>query len=105
LCVIVDSFGEPVEQKLANINQLTVAVSGRKRGVESQLIALQEQTLDSVRELVSIERERLQLTKEMVAMKKAKLMLQGCMQDADGNWVAFIAPAADATQLPPASEE
>ena len=55
--------------------------SSRKRTVESQLIALQQNTLDSVRELVEIEREKLQLMKEDLVIKKAKLMLQGCMQD------------------------
>ena len=78
---------------------------GGNNTVESQLITQHEKTLDNERELVDIERQKLQLMKEMVAMKKAKLMLQRCMQDADVNGVAFIAPPANDTQLPPSSEE
>jgi len=47
----------------------------------------------------SVEREKLQVLKEVVAMKRTKLMLQGCMQDEDGNWVAVIAPPVNATHV------
>ena len=84
VCVCVWLWTAPVNQSDASSAQSHSQLqshSSRKRTVESQLIALQQNTLDSVRELVEIEREKLQLMKEDLVIKKAKLMLQGCMQD------------------------
>ena len=106
--MIVDSFSEPIKADTFILPASTQSQShsGKKHTVvKSQLIELQQKTLDSVRELVDVENEKLRLMKEVVVMKRAKLFLQGCMQDEDGNWVTLIAPSANATQFLPSSEE
>jgi len=68
-----------------------------KRGVEQQMVRLQQQTLSAVNALVDIHRQllevkkaKLELKREHVWIEKIKLATKGWVQDTDGNWVAPV---------------